>query len=68
MDSAKLHMNEHDAAKAFSRQAPVFDGMYGNNTIINYKRRRVREAALQHLYRCSKRHATAIRAENDCLP
>lgn len=49
MDSANLHMNEHDAAKAFSRQALVFDGLYSNNTIINYKRRRVRDAALQHL-------------------
>jgi len=49
MDSAKLHINEQDAAKAFSRQAPVFDGIYSNDTIIKYKRQRVRQAALKHL-------------------
>jgi ubiquinone/menaquinone biosynthesis C-methylase UbiE len=52
MDSANLHINEQDAAKAFTRQAPVFDGLYSNNTIINYKRQRVREAALQQLPKC----------------
>jgi ubiquinone/menaquinone biosynthesis C-methylase UbiE len=49
MNSTNLHINEQDAAKAFSRQAPVFDGLYGNNIIINYKRLRVRQAALAHL-------------------
>ncbi|RYY39146.1 MAG: class I SAM-dependent methyltransferase [Chitinophagaceae bacterium] len=33
---------EQDAATAFSRQAPVFDALYGGNQIIRYKRARVR--------------------------
>lgn len=49
MSSINLNINEHNAAKAFSRQALVFDGLYSNDTIINYKRRRVRQAALAHL-------------------
>jgi ubiquinone/menaquinone biosynthesis C-methylase UbiE len=49
MESANLDMNEQSTANAFSRQAPVFDELYGNNTIISYKRRRVRQVALQHL-------------------
>lgn len=49
MKSVNLQINENNAANAFSRQAPVFDGLYSNNTIINYKRWRVRQVALQHL-------------------
>jgi ubiquinone/menaquinone biosynthesis C-methylase UbiE len=49
MKTTNLHINEQNAAKAFSRQAPVFDGLYSNDTIINYKRQRVRQAALKHL-------------------
>jgi ubiquinone/menaquinone biosynthesis C-methylase UbiE len=41
--------NETDAADAFSRQSMVFDEIYSGNTIINYKRARVRAHMLQHL-------------------
>ncbi len=34
---------EQAAAGAFSKQAPVFDKLYQTNTIISYKRKRVRE-------------------------
>jgi ubiquinone/menaquinone biosynthesis C-methylase UbiE len=34
---------EQEAAKAFSRQSAVFDEIYSGNTIIQYKRNRVRE-------------------------
>ena len=34
---------EASAIEAFSRQAPVFDNLYGNDTIIQYKRKRVRD-------------------------
>jgi ubiquinone/menaquinone biosynthesis C-methylase UbiE len=36
-------INESRAAAAFSRQASVFDGYDAGNTILQYKRRRVRE-------------------------
>jgi ubiquinone/menaquinone biosynthesis C-methylase UbiE len=36
-------IEEKAAASAFSKQAPVFDGLYNDNTIIRYKRKRVRE-------------------------
>lgn len=35
--------HEEAAGTAFSRQAPVFDRLYQENTIIQYKRQRVRE-------------------------
>jgi ubiquinone/menaquinone biosynthesis C-methylase UbiE len=49
MESVGLHINENKAAEAFSRQAPVFDDLYAANTIINYKRWRVRSHALNYL-------------------
>lgn len=49
MESMGLVINEHKAAGAFSRQAPLFDDLYGGNTIIGYKRWRVRSHALNHL-------------------
>ncbi|HEY2720169.1 MAG TPA: methyltransferase domain-containing protein, partial [Chitinophagaceae bacterium] len=36
-------LNEQQAAKAFSRQSPVFDKTYSTNKLIQYKRTRVRE-------------------------
>ena len=42
-------INEQLAAKAFSSQSFVFDELYSNNTIINYKRERVRNHVLQLL-------------------
>jgi ubiquinone/menaquinone biosynthesis C-methylase UbiE len=41
--------NEANASDAFSRQSTVFDEIYSGNTIINYKRARVREHVLQYL-------------------
>jgi len=49
MESIELPVNEKMAAKAFSRQAPLFDDIYAGNTIISYKRWRVRSHALNHL-------------------
>jgi len=34
--------NEASAARAFGKQAAVFDRLYGHDTVINYKRTRVR--------------------------
>ncbi len=42
-------INEAAAAKAFSKQARVFDDLYSANTIVNYKRERVRAHVLQYL-------------------
>ncbi|MES1226076.1 MAG: hypothetical protein ABUT20_61945, partial [Bacteroidota bacterium] len=37
------------AAAAFNKQAAVFDCIYGNDTIIQYKRKRVRDHVMQYL-------------------
>lgn len=42
-------MNEQAAAKAFGRQASVFDEQYISDSIIQYKRKRVRDHVLQYL-------------------
>ena len=42
-------LNENQAASAFSKQAVVFDAYDAGNTIIHYKRRRVREHVLRFL-------------------
>jgi ubiquinone/menaquinone biosynthesis C-methylase UbiE len=42
-------MQEKKAAAAFGRQARVFDMMYGADTIINYKRKRVRDHLMRYL-------------------
>lgn len=41
--------NETDASTAFSRQSVIFDEIYSTNTIVNYKRARVRQHVLQYL-------------------
>ncbi|WP_419698376.1 class I SAM-dependent methyltransferase [Mucilaginibacter sp. NFX135] len=41
--------NETDASTAFSRQSGIFDEIYSSNTIVNYKRARVRQHVLQYL-------------------
>src|SRR5882757_5337250 len=42
-------MNEQEAARAFSKQSLVFDQYDAGNTIIRYKRERVRGHVLQYL-------------------
>lgn len=49
MDIAAKNLNEQYAAKAFSAQAGVFDEIYAGNTIVSYKRERVRAHVLQYL-------------------
>ena len=42
-------LNEQLAEAAFTRQSAVFDELYAGNTIINYKRARVRQHILTYL-------------------
>jgi ubiquinone/menaquinone biosynthesis C-methylase UbiE len=42
-------MNEQLAEAAFTRQSVIFDEIYSGNTIVNYKRERVRAHVLQYL-------------------
>jgi ubiquinone/menaquinone biosynthesis C-methylase UbiE len=41
--------NEQQAAAAFSKQSVIFDALYSGNTIIQYKRKRVRDHVSQFL-------------------
>jgi len=41
--------NEQRAAFAFTQQSIVFDTLYAGNSIVHYKRKRVRDHLLQHL-------------------
>src|SRR5690349_14062620 len=41
------HINELRTAEAFTRQSFVFDQEFGSDTIIRYKRKRVREHVLK---------------------
>ncbi len=43
MTNSPAKISEQDAARAFSKQAPVFDQLYSTDTIFQYKRKRVRE-------------------------
>jgi ubiquinone/menaquinone biosynthesis C-methylase UbiE len=43
------HIHEQATAAAFSKQAVVFDCIYGNDTIIQYKRKRVRDHVMKFL-------------------
>src|ERR1700761_4932577 len=49
MEAIADHINELDAADAFTGQSALFDDLYSTNTIINYKRERVRDHVLQYL-------------------
>ena len=53
-------INEVEAAKAFSRQSLVFDEYDAGNTIIHYKRKRVREHVLRHMLNRNGDIKTAI--------
>jgi ubiquinone/menaquinone biosynthesis C-methylase UbiE len=41
--------NEQAVEKAFSKQSAVFDELYSSNTIVQYKRQRVRDHVQQFL-------------------
>jgi ubiquinone/menaquinone biosynthesis C-methylase UbiE len=49
MNNAAHTMNEQDAATAFDKQAPFFDALYSGDSIIQYKRKRVRDHVTQLL-------------------
>lgn len=49
MKIAMQHSNEQQAEKAFNRQSAIFDELYSGNTIVNYKRQRVRSHVLNFL-------------------
>lgn len=49
MSSAVDYINERKAAEAFSGQSAVFDEIYGDDTIIAYKRARVRRHVLKRV-------------------
>src|SRR5471030_2647025 len=54
MNTQHMITNEEFAAKAFSAQSRVFDKQYGQDEMILYKRRRVREHMEQYLAPGSK--------------
>jgi ubiquinone/menaquinone biosynthesis C-methylase UbiE len=49
MKAVSANINEHLAEAAFSSQSGIFDKIYSDNTIVNYKRERVRAHVLQYL-------------------
>jgi ubiquinone/menaquinone biosynthesis C-methylase UbiE len=54
MDSQINHINELKVAAAFNGQSVIFDKLYSDNTIIQYKRSRVRDHLLKYLKPNSK--------------
>jgi len=53
MSAVPHQINEQYTEQAFSRQSGIFDELYSGNTIVNYKRSRVRKHVLQYLKPCS---------------
>jgi len=49
MEHVVSHINETNAAEAFSWQSAVFDDQYSGDAIIQYKRERVRNHVLQYI-------------------
>jgi ubiquinone/menaquinone biosynthesis C-methylase UbiE len=49
MEAAADHINELNTADAFTGQSVIFDALYSNTAIINYKRERVRNHILKYL-------------------
>jgi ubiquinone/menaquinone biosynthesis C-methylase UbiE len=49
MNMHSAHINEEQAAIAFNNQSAIFDELYSGNTIIQYKRDRVRKHVMQFL-------------------
>src|SRR5262249_53760810 len=42
-------IDEQAAARAFNKQAPLFDELYAGDIVIQYKRKRVRDHVLRYL-------------------
>src|SRR5438067_1994507 len=49
MEFISENINQQNTAAAFNRQSSVFDKLYSANTIVQYKRERVREYFLSYL-------------------
>jgi ubiquinone/menaquinone biosynthesis C-methylase UbiE len=49
METMQANINEQQAESAFTTQSVIFDDLYAGNTIIKYKRERVRSHVLQLL-------------------
>src|SRR6476620_3299872 len=49
MKMISVNVNEQQAASAFSKQSEIFDAIYSDNIIIQYKRKRVRDHINQFL-------------------
>jgi ubiquinone/menaquinone biosynthesis C-methylase UbiE len=49
MEAVYPYINEQNAAQAFTGQSGIFDELYGTDTIIAYKRQRVRDHVLKLL-------------------
>jgi ubiquinone/menaquinone biosynthesis C-methylase UbiE len=49
MRTITANLNEELAEAAFTRQSVIFDDLYSGNTIVNYKRERVRQHVLKYL-------------------
>jgi ubiquinone/menaquinone biosynthesis C-methylase UbiE len=49
MKAMSANINEQFAETAFTSQSGIFDKIYSGNTIVNYKRERVRAHVLQYL-------------------
>jgi len=49
MKTIAADINENFAGAAFTRQSAIFDEIYSGNTIVNYKRDRVRSHVLDYL-------------------
>jgi len=49
MKIVPANINEHLAQAAFTSQSGIFDEIYSGNTIVNYKRERVRAHVLRYL-------------------
>jgi ubiquinone/menaquinone biosynthesis C-methylase UbiE len=49
MEIGSANINEQLAEAAFTTQSTVFDDIYSSNTIVNYKRERVRTHVLKYL-------------------
>lgn len=49
MNARPANINEQKASAAFTLQSNIFDALYSGNTIVQYKRQRVREHVQQYL-------------------